>query len=69
MIMAERSDVYCDIGDALSVTIFVNDGTRKIAIYLSSSSIYPRVGYDERRNDLNRFADRIVEAINKGGAK
>ena len=69
MITAERSDVYCDIGDALSVTIFVHDGTRNIALYLSSSAIYPRVEYDERRNDLNRFADSIVEAINKGGAK
>lgn len=44
MITAERGDVYCDIGDALSVTIFVHDGNRNIAL------IYPRVEYDERRN-------------------
>ena len=69
MITAERGDVYCDIGDALSVTIFVHDGTRNIALRLSSSAIYPRVKFDERRNDLNRFADRIVDAINNGGAK
>lgn len=69
MITAERGDVYCDIGDALSVTIFVHDGNQNIALHVSSSAIYPRVEYDERRNALNRFADRIVEAINKGGAQ
>lgn len=69
MITAERGDVYCDIGDALTVTIFVHDGNRNIALWVSSSAIFPRVEYDERKNALNRFADRIVDAINKGGAE
>lgn len=67
MIAAERGDVYCDPNDDLAFAIAVRDGARRIVLRASSSSIHPRVEYDERIDAMNRFADRIVAAINKGG--
>lgn len=67
MISAGRADVYCGHGDDYSFAISLRDGDRRIVVKASTSSITPRVGYDEREDAARRFADRIVEAINKGG--
>ena len=67
MISAERADVYCVHGDDYTFAMVVRNGDRSIVVKASTSSITPRVGYDEREDAARRFADRIVEAINKGG--
>ncbi len=69
MISAGRADVYCGHGDDYSFAIAVRDGDRRIVVKASASSIAPRVGYDEREDAARRFADRIVDAINRGGAQ
>ena len=69
MISAERADVYCVHGDDYTFAMVVRDRDRSIVVKASASSITPRVEYDEREDAARRFADRIVEAINKGGAQ
>lgn len=67
MIAAERADVYCVHGDDYTFAMVVRDGNRSIVVKASASSITPRVGYDEMEASVRRFADRIADAINKGG--
>nr|DAG81941.1 MAG TPA: hypothetical protein [Caudoviricetes sp.] len=69
MVTAERIDVYRDHDDECSFAIAVRDGASSIVVRASSSSIRPRAEYDERRAVMDRFADRIAEAINKGGSE
>lgn len=66
---AEYSGPYYDHNGSFAFTIVVHDGEHRVILHSDSSSLYPRVGHREREPLMERFADRIVEAINRGGAQ
>lgn len=64
---AEHIGPYYDHNGSFAFTIVVRDGGHRVVLRSDSSSLYPREGYRERQSLMERFADRIVEAINNGG--
>ena len=66
---AESLGISYGSGDSVGFAIVVQDGGSQIVLKANSSSIYPYARYDERKSVIKRFANRIVNAINKGGAE
>lgn len=64
---AEHSGPYYDHNGSFAFTIVVRDGNHRVVLHSDSSSLYPRVGYREKESLMERFVDRIADAINKGG--
>lgn len=65
--IAENLGVFYGNRGSFQFSIVVRDWEHRIVLRADSSSIHPYAGYDERGTIMRLFANRLVEAINKGG--